>query len=133
MVATSTRVNCEISEISKLESRTNPEWLEVDIGRPIRLTRKVLIPRFRYPNVGERKTLALLRALFQFNFIGKLLGYRGQTLKNLERLFQCHINILGSGSTKDPAKVLGFHMCAYVCRRHAFLGAGAAAIRQSQV
>lgn len=38
-------------EANKLENNIDPEWLEVDINKPIKVTKKVLIPSFRHPKV----------------------------------------------------------------------------------
>ncbi|TKR94128.1 hypothetical protein L596_008456 [Steinernema carpocapsae] len=77
------------AEAEKLENSVDPEWLEVDIPKQIKVTKKVLIPNFRHPH---------------FNFVGKVLGPRGQTLQAIAKQFKCHIYVLGRGSTKDRAK-----------------------------
>ncbi|KAI1711082.1 KH domain-containing protein [Ditylenchus destructor] len=77
------------TEVSKLENNIDPEWLEVDINKPIKVTKKILIPSFRHP---------------KFNFVGKVLGPKGQTLQNIAKQFKCHVYILGRGSTRDRAK-----------------------------
>ncbi|KAH7720410.1 KH domain-containing protein [Aphelenchoides avenae] len=77
------------AEINKLENCIDPEWLEVDVDKPIKVTKKVLIPTFRHP---------------RFNFVGKVLGPKGQTLQNIVKTFKCHVYILGRGSTRDRAK-----------------------------
>lgn len=77
------------TEVSKLENNIDPEWLEVDINKPIKVTKKILIPSFRHP---------------KFNFVGKVLGPKGQTLQNIAKQFKCHVYILGRGSTRDRSK-----------------------------
>uniref|UniRef100_A0A915EHY1 K Homology domain-containing protein n=1 Tax=Ditylenchus dipsaci TaxID=166011 RepID=A0A915EHY1_9BILA len=77
------------TEASKLENNIDPEWLEVDIGKPIKVTKKILIPSFRHP---------------KFNFVGKVLGPKGTTLQNIAKQYKCHVYILGRGSTRDRAK-----------------------------
>ena len=47
----------------------------------------------------------LLAILVQFNFIGRLLGPRGNLLKRIEATTGCHVFIRGKGSIKDPGKV----------------------------
>lgn len=42
---------------------------------------------------------------FQFNFVGKLLGPRGNSLKRLQEETMCKMSILGRGSMKDKGKV----------------------------
>ncbi|MFH4982115.1 hypothetical protein AB6A40_008824 [Gnathostoma spinigerum] len=77
------------AEADKLENSIDPEWLEVDIAKPIKISKKVLIPNFRHPH---------------FNFVGKILGPKGATLQAMAKQFKCHIYVLGRGSTKDRAK-----------------------------
>lgn len=38
-------------ESDKLTNSVDPEWLEVDIPKPIKVTKKILIPNFRHPHV----------------------------------------------------------------------------------
>lgn len=42
-------------EADRLEHNIDPEWLEVDINKPVKLVKKVLIPNFRHPGVGFKK------------------------------------------------------------------------------
>ena len=42
----------------------------------------------------------------QFNFVGRLLGPRGNSLKRVEVTTGCRVYIRGKGSIKDPDKVL---------------------------
>ncbi|CAJ0930413.1 unnamed protein product, partial [Mesorhabditis belari] len=77
------------TEADRLENCIDPEWLEVDIPKPIRVTKKVLIPNFRHPH---------------FNFVGKVIGPKGVTLQQLAKDHKCHIYVLGRGSTKDRVK-----------------------------
>ncbi|CAO4362232.1 unnamed protein product [Caenorhabditis nigoni] len=73
----------------KLQNNIDPEWFEVDIAKPVKVCKKILIPIYRHPN---------------FNFIGKVLGPKGATLQTLCKTHKCHIYILGRGSTKDREK-----------------------------
>lgn len=43
--------------------------------------------------------------IFQFNFVGKLLGPKGYTFKRLQNLTGCKMSILGRGSMRDREKV----------------------------
>lgn len=43
--------------------------------------------------------------VFQFNFVGKLLGPRGNSLKRLQEETLTKMSILGKGSMRDKAKV----------------------------
>jgi hypothetical protein len=76
-------------EVLKLESNTDPEWLELDTEKQIKLVKKVLIPTWRHP---------------RFNFVGKVIGPKGVTLQNIAKTFKCHVYILGKGSSRDRAK-----------------------------
>lgn len=42
---------------------------------------------------------------YQFNFVGRLLGPRGNSLKRVEATTGCRVFIRGKGSIKDPDKV----------------------------
>ena len=84
-----------------MENSIDPEWLEVDIVKPIKVTKKVLIPVYRYPKVIP---FDFNFYLIQFNFVGKILGPKGATLQNLCKTYKCHIYVLGRGSTKDINK-----------------------------
>ncbi|CAD5205382.1 unnamed protein product [Bursaphelenchus okinawaensis] len=75
-----------VTEVERLENNIDPEWLEVDVEKPIRLIRKVLIPTFRHP---------------RFNYVGKVLGPKGTTLQNIAKQYKCHVYVLGRGSTRD--------------------------------
>jgi hypothetical protein len=46
--------------------------------------------------------------MLQFNFVGWLLGPRGNSLKRVEAFTGCRVFIRGKGSIKDPDKVLFF-------------------------
>ena len=80
------------------------------------------VPVDKYPNVGSfRKCFsfsflycamsychilnALLFAFDQYNFVGRLLGPRGNSLKRVEASTQCRVYIRGRGSVKDSVKV----------------------------
>jgi len=45
--------------------------------------------------------------LLQFNFVGRILGPRGMTAKQLEQETGCKIMIRGKGSMRDKNKVSG--------------------------
>ncbi|XP_047140937.2 KH domain-containing, RNA-binding, signal transduction-associated protein 2 isoform X1 [Hydra vulgaris] len=55
----------------------------------VKLTEKVVVPVKEYP---------------KFNFVGKLLGPRDNTLKRLQQATQTRMSVLGRGSTRDKAK-----------------------------
>lgn len=45
------------------------------------------------------------KSCFQFNFVGKLLGPKGNSLKRLQEDTMCKMAVLGRGSMKDRHKV----------------------------
>ena len=47
----------------------------------------------------------LFLLLFQFNFVGRILGPRGMTAKQLETETGCKIMVRGKGSMRDKKKV----------------------------
>jgi len=55
----------------------------------VKLSEKVVVPVKEYP---------------KFNFVGKLLGPRGNTLKRLQQATQTRMSILGKGSTRNRDK-----------------------------
>ncbi|XP_021740802.1 KH domain-containing protein At5g56140-like isoform X1 [Chenopodium quinoa] len=59
-------------------------------GLIVKRTIRVDIPVDNYPN--------------QYNFVGRLLGPRGNSLKRVEATTDCRVLIRGRGSIKDPAK-----------------------------
>ena len=62
---------------------------------------------------GMESLLTLLPILVQFNFIGRLLGPRGNSLKRIESSTGCRVFIRGKGSIKDPGKV---NMTLLLCK-----------------
>lgn len=42
---------------------------------------------------------------FQYNFVGRILGPRGNSLKRVEAMTKCRVYIRGRGSVKDSVKV----------------------------
>lgn len=44
-------------------------------------------------------------SIWQFNFVGRILGPRGNSLKRVEATTGCRVLIRGRGSIKDTAKV----------------------------
>lgn len=43
---------------------------------------------------------------FQFNFVGRILGPRGLTAKQLEQETGCKVMVRGKGSMRDKKKVI---------------------------
>ncbi|XP_078069894.1 KH domain-containing, RNA-binding, signal transduction-associated protein 2-like isoform X2 [Mustelus asterias] len=65
------------------------QYLDVISNKNIKLAERVLIPVKQYP---------------KFNFVGKLLGPRGNSLKRLQEETGAKMSILGKGSMRDKAK-----------------------------
>lgn len=64
-------------------------YADVYRERPIKVTVKVAVPIREHP---------------KFNFVGKLLGPKGNSLKRLQEETMCKMSILGRGSMKDKVK-----------------------------
>lgn len=50
-------------------------------------------------------TILINYLVWQFNFVGRILGPRGNSLKRVEATTGCRVLIRGRGSIKDTAKV----------------------------
>uniref|UniRef100_A0A8C5PPH0 KH RNA binding domain containing, signal transduction associated 3 n=1 Tax=Leptobrachium leishanense TaxID=445787 RepID=A0A8C5PPH0_9ANUR len=83
-------VNEEIEKVQKGEEEgTEEQYIDVVINKNMKLSQKVLIPIKQFP---------------KFNFVGKLLGPRGNSLKRLQEDTLTKMSILGKGSMRDKAK-----------------------------
>lgn len=51
--------------------------------------------------------------LFQFNFVGRILGPRGMTAKQLEQETGCKIMVRGKGSMRDKKKVSTYNLFVF--------------------
>ncbi|CAG9570836.1 unnamed protein product [Danaus chrysippus] len=81
-------------EVAKVQSsgRIPPKdfkYLDVYKEKPIKVTVKVLVPIKEHPKM---------------NFVGKLLGPKGNTMKQLQEETMCKMAILGRGSMRDRKK-----------------------------
>ncbi|XP_028128321.1 KH domain-containing, RNA-binding, signal transduction-associated protein 2 isoform X2 [Diabrotica virgifera virgifera] len=65
------------------------KYVDIYREKPIKVTVKVLVPVREYP---------------KFNFVGKLLGPKGNSMKRLQEETMCKMAVLGRGSMKDRAK-----------------------------
>ncbi|KAJ8710333.1 hypothetical protein PYW07_009699 [Mythimna separata] len=65
------------------------KYLDVFRDKPTKVTVKVLVPVKEHP---------------KFNFVGKLLGPKGNTMKHLQEETMCKMAILGRGSMRDRQK-----------------------------
>ncbi|XP_030628677.1 KH domain-containing, RNA-binding, signal transduction-associated protein 2 [Chanos chanos] len=82
----------EIEKYEGDEQRKNGEvkkYLDVISNKNIKLSERVLIPVQQYP---------------KFNFVGKLLGPRGNSMKRLQEETGAKMSILGKGSMRDKGK-----------------------------
>ncbi|KAM9317098.1 KH domain-containing, RNA-binding, signal transduction-associated protein 2 [Gastrophryne carolinensis] len=71
------------------EEEEEKKYLDIISNKNIKLSEKVLIPVKQYP---------------KFNFVGKLLGPRGNSLKRLQEETGAKMSILGKGSMRDKTK-----------------------------
>ncbi|XP_063048340.1 KH domain-containing, RNA-binding, signal transduction-associated protein 2 [Engraulis encrasicolus] len=82
----------EIEKFEGDELRKDGEvkkYLDVISNKNIKLSERVLIPVQQYP---------------KFNFVGKLLGPRGNSMKRLQEETGAKMSILGKGSMRDKGK-----------------------------
>lgn len=81
----------EIEKIQKDEGKEEEKerFIDVVINKNMKLGQKVLIPVKQFP---------------KFNFVGKLLGPRGNSLKRLQEDTLTKMSILGKGSMRDKEK-----------------------------
>ncbi|XP_061597058.1 KH domain-containing, RNA-binding, signal transduction-associated protein 1b [Cololabis saira] len=83
-------LNSEIDRIQKGETKKESEtYLDLFTTKNIKLKERVLIPVKQYP---------------KFNFVGKILGPQGNTIKRLQEETGAKISVLGKGSMRDKAK-----------------------------
>lgn len=78
--------------MSGLQPSSAQSWIGTQgssSGIIVKRTIRVDIPVDQYPN---------------YNFVGRLLGPRGNSLKRVEGSTECRVLIRGRGSIKDPAK-----------------------------
>ncbi|NXW55715.1 KHDR1 protein, partial [Eurystomus gularis] len=82
----------EIEKIQKGETTKKDEeenYLDLFSHKNMKLKERVLIPVKQYP---------------KFNFVGKILGPQGNTIKRLQEETGAKISVLGKGSMRDKAK-----------------------------
>ncbi|XP_077404735.1 KH domain-containing, RNA-binding, signal transduction-associated protein 1b [Vanacampus margaritifer] len=82
-------IEAEIDRIQKGESKEPETYLDLFTNKFIKLKERVLIPVKQYP---------------KFNFVGKILGPQGNTIKRLQEETGAKISVLGKGSMRDKAK-----------------------------
>lgn len=83
-----------ISEIQNAKASGKPyrdnRFVDVYREKQIRVVVKVIVPVKEHP---------------KFNFVGKLLGPRGNSMRRLQEETLCKMAILGRGSMKDRKRV----------------------------
>ncbi|XP_067099478.1 KH domain-containing, RNA-binding, signal transduction-associated protein 1a [Osmerus mordax] len=85
-------ISAEIERIQKGETKKEADketYLDLFTTRNIKVKERVLIPVKQYP---------------RFNFVGKILGPQGNTIKRLQEETGAKISVLGKGSMRDKAK-----------------------------
>ncbi|XP_041096666.1 KH domain-containing, RNA-binding, signal transduction-associated protein 1b isoform X1 [Polyodon spathula] len=87
-------ISAEIDRIQKGEPKKDEEdsYLDLFAHKNLKLKERVLIPVKLYP---------------KFNFVGKILGPQGNTIKRLQEETGAKISVLGKGSMRDKAKEEG--------------------------
>lgn len=104
-----------------MQSSSAPSWLGSQgssSGLIVKRTIRVDIPVDQFPNVqilllGSSFLIEFVATFFtcilcldlQYNFVGRLLGPRGNSLKRVEATTECRVLIRGRGSIKDPTRV----------------------------
>ncbi|XP_067628343.1 KH domain-containing, RNA-binding, signal transduction-associated protein 2 isoform X2 [Eurosta solidaginis] len=84
-------LDCEIEKVQSMGRIPPREQKYADIYRekPLRVSQKVLVPIREHP---------------KFNFVGKLLGPKGNSLRRLQEETLCKMTVLGRNSMRDRAK-----------------------------
>ncbi|XP_066535575.1 KH domain-containing, RNA-binding, signal transduction-associated protein 1a [Hoplias malabaricus] len=83
-------LTAEIDRIQKGEPKKDEEtYLDLFTTKNVRVKERVLIPVKQYP---------------RFNFVGKILGPQGSTIKRLQEETGAKISVLGKGSMRDKNK-----------------------------
>ncbi|XP_043938598.1 KH domain-containing, RNA-binding, signal transduction-associated protein 1 [Protopterus annectens] len=84
-------LSAEIERVQKGDSKKEDEetYLDLFSHKNVKLKERVLIPVKQYP---------------KFNFVGKILGPQGNTIKRLQEETGAKISVLGKGSMRDKGK-----------------------------
>ncbi|XP_073118398.1 KH domain-containing protein At5g56140 isoform X2 [Elaeis guineensis] len=88
----SENIRCNMQSLGLLQPSSAHSWLGSQCSSSnliVKKTIRVDIPVDKYPT---------------YNFVGRLLGPRGNSLKRVEASTECRILIRGRGSIKDPAQ-----------------------------
>lgn len=84
------RTEIQNAKASGKAYRGDQRYVDVYREKQIRVVVKVLVPVKEYP---------------KFNFVGKLLGPKGNSMRRLQEDTLCKMAILGRGSMKDKKRV----------------------------
>ncbi|CAH1711788.1 KH domain-containing, RNA-binding, signal transduction-associated protein 2 [Aphis gossypii] len=79
----------EIARAQNTNGKPESTYLDINSDKPIRLTAKIMVPAKEFP---------------RFNFVGKLLGPKGNSLKRLQEDTMTKMAILGKGSMRNKEK-----------------------------
>jgi len=84
-------INAEIDRIQKGDKKdlSNETYLDLFTTKNLKLKERVLIPTKQFPRI---------------NFVGKILGPQGSTIKRLQEDTGAKISVLGRGSMRDKNK-----------------------------
>ncbi|KAK3554776.1 hypothetical protein QTP70_033470, partial [Hemibagrus guttatus] len=76
------------------------------VGPIVQLQEKLYVPVKEYPDDSpqRRKAFFTQGEVYRFNFVGRILGPRGLTAKQLEAETGCKIMVRGKGSMRDKKK-----------------------------
>lgn len=111
----------EIERVQKGEPKKESEtYLDLFTAKNVRVKERVLIPVKQYPRVSRYPLSEFclyiaviccwlihnLHISSQFNFVGKILGPQGSTIKRLQEDTGAKISVLGKGSMRDKNKVM---------------------------
>lgn len=84
------KVRQALFQLNDVVNASQPLELPEPVGEPVQLQEKIYVPVDEHP---------------EYNFVGRLLGPRGMTAKQLEQEVGCKIMIRGRGSMRDKKKV----------------------------
>ena len=100
-------VNRNYNNSRRIQQNLPIATLDIHKGEIIRLQVKVMVPIDDHPNVcaSISEKIENFDLLFQYNFVGKLLGPKGNSLKWLQEKTQTKMAIFGRGSMKNKQKV----------------------------
>lgn len=101
-----------LAEIEKVQSTgripsREQKYADIYREKPLRISQRVLVPIREHPKVivcSISRTCINLYLCLQFNFVGKLLGPKGNSLRRLQEETLCKMTVLGRNSMRDRAK-----------------------------